>query len=213
MVLESELSACEETPLHVRDYRNCGLCAALTPFYTTVREQIASKRTNIEERKRNLAMLKTPVPPSSAEHAASPTRLLASLTHTHIALARTRRVLIGELLQVFDIHPTTTPPTSSISHSRALSTSTLGLSLPNAPIEYSIFTLLLPVPGNVPHLPSEHITAVLHMTLHFVQLLTFYLGVKLPFEVVWEEGAGAKEGVGRAWIRAGKGGDLGGWAR
>ena len=33
--------------------------------------------------------------------------------------------------------------------------------------------------------PPDHINAVITHTLHFLFLLAFYLGVKLPFEVVW----------------------------
>lgn len=43
-----------------------------------------------------------------------------------------------------------------------------------------------------------------------MNLLTFYLGVKLPFEVTW---SGDAIGVGSPYIAAGKGPDTGGWAR
>lgn len=47
-------------------------------------------------------------------------------------------------------------------------------------------------------------------TIHFLSLLTFYLGIKLPFEVIW---TGGKLGVGQPWIGAIKGAETGGWAR
>lgn len=58
--------------------------------------------------------------------------------------------------------------------------------------------------------PPDHINAVLTHTIHFLSLLTFYLGIKLPFEVIW---TGSKLGVGQPWIGAIRGGESGGWAR
>ncbi len=46
--------------------------------------------------------------------------------------------------------------------------------------------------------------------MHFLSLLTFYIGIKLPFEISWSSG---KLGVGQPWIGAGKGAETGGWAR
>ena len=46
--------------------------------------------------------------------------------------------------------------------------------------------------------------------VHFLSLLTFYLGVKMPFEVAW---SGGKLGVGQPMISAIRGGESGGWAR
>lgn len=93
--------------------------------------------------------------------------------------------------------------------------------------EWMIGGLVLPVPGDMRrtqysllryHLEldscagysPEHINAALTHTLHFLQLLTFYLGVKLPFEVEW---SGDTAGVGQPNISAGKGPESGGWAR
>jgi hypothetical protein len=60
---------------------------------------------------------------------------------------------------------------------------------------------------------------VITHALHFLGLLTFYLGVKLPFAVEWVapggtfgEGGG-KLGVGTPWIGAIRGGESGSWAR
>lgn len=47
-------------------------------------------------------------------------------------------------------------------------------------------------------------------TIHFLSLLTFYLGIKLPFEITW---TGKKLGVGQPWIGAIKGGESGSWAK
>jgi hypothetical protein len=67
--------------------------------------------------------------------------------------------------------------------------------------------------------PPDHINAVLTNALHFVGLLTFYLGIKLPFIVEWV-GPGAslgdgnsKLGVGAPWVGAVRGAESGNWAR
>jgi hypothetical protein len=78
--------------------------------------------------------------------------------------------------------------------------------------EWSISNLVLPVPGDVKRYPTEHINAVLTNTIRFVELVGFYLGVKMPFEVTW---GGRKLGVGVPWIGSikGYGGTSGEWAR
>lgn len=58
--------------------------------------------------------------------------------------------------------------------------------------------------------PPTHINAVITHAIHFLGLLTFYLGVKLPFEISWSEN---KLGVGQPWIGAGPGSETGNWAR
>jgi hypothetical protein len=63
---------------------------------------------------------------------------------------------------------------------------------------------------SLPGYPPDHINAVLTHTVHFLSLLTFYLDIKLPFEVEWTS---KKLGVGMPMIGAGKGGESGGWAR
>ena len=64
--------------------------------------------------------------------------------------------------------------------------------------------------GPVPGYPPDHINAVITHIIHFLGLLVFYLGVKLPFETEW---TGKKFGVGQPWIGAGKGGESGSWAK
>jgi len=76
--------------------------------------------------------------------------------------------------------------------------------------EWTIGDLILPVPGDMSRYPPDHINAVLTHTIHFISLLTFYLGVKLPFEVIW---TGGRLGVGQPLIGATKGSEVGGWAR
>jgi hypothetical protein len=80
--------------------------------------------------------------------------------------------------------------------------------------EWTIGGLVLPVPGDIRRYPPDHINAVLTLTIHFLSLLSFYLGIKLPFEVTW---TGGKLGLGQPWIKAIRGGSAGGgdggWSR
>ncbi|KAJ3481059.1 hypothetical protein NLI96_g7923 [Meripilus lineatus] len=102
--------------------------------------------------------------------------------------------------------------------------------------EWTIGGLVLPVPGDMRRYPPDHINAVLTHTIHFLSLLAFYLGIKLPFDVVWSRSStpppsiysfnahsnsGVAEdarasgllGVGTPWIGAIRGNEYGGWAR
>ncbi|KAG2336814.1 hypothetical protein BDR05DRAFT_953100 [Suillus weaverae] len=59
---------------------------------------------------------------------------------------------------------------------------------PGAREECTVGGLVLPVPGDVRWRIigyPPHINAVIAYTIHFLGLLTFYLGIKLPFEVSW----------------------------
>ena len=58
--------------------------------------------------------------------------------------------------------------------------------------------------------PPDHINAVITHTIHFLGLLAFYLGIKLPFEIIW---SGNKFGVGQPWIGACRGTESGSWAK
>ncbi|KZW01615.1 hypothetical protein EXIGLDRAFT_638135 [Exidia glandulosa HHB12029] len=71
--------------------------------------------------------------------------------------------------------------------------------------EWTVGGLVLPVPGDMRRFPAEHINAALLHTLHFLRVLTYYLGVKLPFEVT--------HNAQQPWIRAGQGPEYGGWAK
>lgn len=69
--------------------------------------------------------------------------------------------------------------------------------------------------NSVDHVPGlgysqEHVTAAVSNTLQFIGLLTFYLGVKLPFDTIWSGGA---PGMGFPSIVAGRGPERGGWAK
>lgn len=80
--------------------------------------------------------------------------------------------------------------------------------LPAGKGEWSIAGLVLPVAGDLRRYQSEQLTAAVAHTLHFLRLLTFYLGVKLPFEVSW---SGGSPGVGQPTIVAGRGSEKNGW--
>ncbi|KAG2357643.1 UV radiation resistance protein and autophagy-related subunit 14-domain-containing protein [Suillus spraguei] len=62
--------------------------------------------------------------------------------------------------------------------------------------------------GRIIGYPPDHINAVITHTIHFLGLLTFYLGIKLPFEVSW---SCKRFGVGMPWIGAGRGSES--WAK
>jgi hypothetical protein len=65
-------------------------------------------------------------------------------------------------------------------------------------------------PETAPSSSLEEINAAIGHTLHFLTLLCFYLGVKLPFEVRWSK---RKPGVGVPFFKAGSGPANGNWAR
>ncbi|OJT02769.1 hypothetical protein TRAPUB_6625 [Trametes pubescens] len=130
---------------------------------------------------------------------------LAALSDT---IARARSGLVQELVEVFSVVEVGgRPPLGGKAGTKG---------------EWTIGGLVLPVPGDIRRYPPDHINAVLTHTIHFVTLLAFYLGVKLPFEIVWSRSTTAPSGlpkgsgllgVGIPWIGATRGGESGGWAR
>ncbi|KAH9848980.1 UV radiation resistance protein and autophagy-related subunit 14-domain-containing protein [Lenzites betulinus] len=131
--------------------------------------------------------------------------LLAALSDT---IARARSGLVQELVEVFSVVEVGgRPPLGGKAGTKG---------------EWTIGGLVLPVPGDIRRYPPDHINAVLTHTIHFVTLLAFYLGVKLPFEIVWSRSSSPPSGpakgsgllgVGIPWIGAIRGGESGGWAR
>ncbi|PIL26847.1 hypothetical protein GSI_11027 [Ganoderma sinense ZZ0214-1] len=123
-------------------------------------------------------------------------------------IARARSGLVQELVEVFSVVEVGgRPPIGGKAGTKG---------------EWTIGGLVLPVPGDIRRYPPDHINAVLTHTIHFVTLLAFYLGIKLPFEVVWSRSTTAPMGptkgsgllgVGIPWIGAIRGGESGGWAR
>ncbi|KIM35826.1 hypothetical protein M413DRAFT_325441 [Hebeloma cylindrosporum] len=149
-----------------------------------LRETLASRRRTI-----SAAKLQTSTPPLPSREA----ELISSLS---IAIARARSGLVQELVEVFNVVEVGgRPPIGGKAGTKG---------------EWTIGDLILPVPGDIRRYPPDHINAVLTHAIHFLSLLTFYLGIKLPFEVIW---TGSKLGVGQPWIGAIKGGESGGWAR
>ena len=112
------------------------------------------------------------------------------------SLAKARQGLVQELVDVFAVVEVGGRPAAGV---RA---ATRGA--------WTIGGLVLPVPGDMRRVPPAHANAALTFTLHFIGLLTFYLGVRLPFEVGW---SGGKLGVGIPEIWATRGEDRGGWAK
>ena len=136
------------------------------------------------------------------------------LTALSDTIARARVGLIQELVEVFDVVQVGGRPAVG--------------GMKGAKGEWSIGGLILPVPGDVrseycvspPHkttcpsrfsgYPARYINAAVTHTIQFISLLSFYLGVKLPFEIQW---LGNGLGVGTPMIGAGSGTDAGGWSR
>jgi hypothetical protein len=154
-----------------------------------------------------------PPPPTFLESNTSKcSQQLAALSDT---IARARVGLIQELVEVFDVVQVGGRPAVG--------------GMKGAKGEWSIGGLILPVPGDVRrkrHIPppsgnlpcsplslgypAQYINAAVTHTIHFINLLSFYLGVKLPFEIQW---SGNGLGVGIPMIGAGSGTDVGGWSR
>lgn len=154
-----------------------------------LRETFASRRRSLSAAKFQLTCsLSRPLDDTSRE-----AQELAGLSAT---IARARSGLVQELVEVFNIVEVGGRPSIG---SKA---GTKG--------EWKIGDLILPVPGDIRRYPPDHINAVITHTIHFLSLLTFYLGIKLPFEVTW---GGKKLGVGQPFISAIKGTENGGWAK
>ncbi|KAJ6534047.1 UV radiation resistance protein and autophagy-related subunit 14-domain-containing protein [Mycena vulgaris] len=149
------------------------------------RDRLRVLRESLAERRRTLAAAAAVVSPTTPAALAAPLAALANLS-AHIA--RARAGLVQELIDVFHVVEVGgRPPIGGKAGSQG---------------EWTIGDLILPVPGDVRRYPPQHINAVLGHAVHFVGLLSFYLGVKLPFAVRWE---GGKLGVGVPWIGGGSG--------
>ncbi|KJA16727.1 hypothetical protein HYPSUDRAFT_91147 [Hypholoma sublateritium FD-334 SS-4] len=157
------------------------------------RDRLRSLRETLASRRRTMSAAKLQI---SSVVPAPPAREAEDITSLSAAIARARSGLVQELVEVFNVVEVGgRPPIGGKAGTKG---------------EWTIGDLILPVPGDIRRYPPDHINAVLTHTIHFLSLLTFYLGVRLPFEVVWTEG---KLGVGQPWIGAIRGGETGGWAR
>ncbi|KAL4073645.1 UV radiation resistance protein and autophagy-related subunit 14-domain-containing protein [Scleroderma yunnanense] len=157
------------------------------------RDRVRLLRESLAARRRTLSAARLlPEPPLDG----ALTRETQALHALSNALARARGGLVQELVEVFSVVEVGGRPALG---GRA-----------GARGEWTVGGLVLPVPGDIRRYPPEHIDAVLTSTIHFLGLLAFYLGVKLPFETVW---SGGRFGVGLPWIGAGRGGESGSWAK
>ncbi|KAG9311940.1 hypothetical protein JVU11DRAFT_8201 [Chiua virens] len=157
------------------------------------RERLRQLRESLAARRRTLSAARLVPTPPLDNMTAKETQELHTLS---AALARARSGLVQELVEVFHVVEVGgRPPIGGKAGTKG---------------EWTIGDLILPVPGDIRRYPPDHINAVVTHTIHFLGLLTFYLGVKLPFETEWN---GKKFGVGQPWIGAGKGGESGSWAK
>ncbi|EPQ53789.1 hypothetical protein GLOTRDRAFT_117086 [Gloeophyllum trabeum ATCC 11539] len=157
------------------------------------RERLRSLRESLATRRRNISAAKLLPVPALDPIISRESQELSALSDT---LARARSGLVQELVEVFHVVEVGgRPPIGGKAGTKG---------------EWTIGDLVLPVPGDIRRYPPDHINAVITHTIHFLGLLTFYLGIKLPFEVTW---SGKKLGVGQPWIGATRGTDHGGWAR
>ncbi|TFK66602.1 hypothetical protein BDN72DRAFT_823190 [Pluteus cervinus] len=156
------------------------------------RDRLRKLREDLASRRRTLSAARLSHVPLST----LPSREAQELRSLASAIARARYELVQELVDVFTVVEVGgRPPVGGKAGSKG---------------EWTIGGLILPVPGDMRRYPPDHINAVITHTLQFLSLLTFYLGVKLPFEMTW---TGEKLGVGQPFIGAGKGGESGGWAK
>ncbi|KAF8878784.1 UV radiation resistance protein and autophagy-related subunit 14-domain-containing protein [Infundibulicybe gibba] len=156
------------------------------------RDRLRVLRETLASRRRTLSAAKLHPPPST-QSAARETQELISLS---LAISRARSGLVQELVEAFNVVEVGgRPPIGGKAGTKG---------------EWTIGDLILPVPGDIRRYPPDHINAVITHTIHFLSLLTFYLGIKLPFEITW---SGKKLGVGQPWIGAGRGSETGSWAR
>ncbi|KAG0694817.1 UV radiation resistance protein and autophagy-related subunit 14-domain-containing protein [Suillus ampliporus] len=153
------------------------------------RDRLRALREALAQRRRTLNAARL-LPPQS-QTLTKESQELSVLSQT---IARARSGLVQELVEVFHVVEVGGRPAVG--------------GRPGARGEWTIGGLVLPVPGDVRRYPPDHINAVITHTIHFLGLLTFYLGIKLPFEVSW---SCRRFGVGMPWIGAGRGSES--WAK
>ncbi|KAG2140965.1 UV radiation resistance protein/autophagy-related protein 14 [Suillus bovinus] len=153
------------------------------------RDRLRTLRETLAQRKRTLHAARL-LPPQS-QTLTKESQELSVLSQT---IARARSGLVQELVEVFHVVEVGGRPAVG--------------GRPGARGEWTVGGLVLPVPGDVRRYPPDHINAVITHTIHFLGLLTFYLGIKLPFEVSW---SCRRFGVGMPWIGAVRGTES--WAK
>ncbi|KAJ3566608.1 hypothetical protein NP233_g6887 [Leucocoprinus birnbaumii] len=171
--------------------------AALRKDNDKKRDRLRILRESLASRRRHLSAVKLQPPhPSSQPSGGGVSREAQELASLSATIARARSGLVQELVEVFNVVEVGgRPPIGGKAGTKG---------------EWTIGDLILPVPGDIRRYPPDHINAVITHTIHFLSLLTFYLGIKLPFEITW---SGKKLGVGQPFIGAIKGAENGGWAK
>ncbi|KAF5318699.1 hypothetical protein D9619_011005 [Psilocybe cf. subviscida] len=175
------------------------------------RDRLRALRESLAARRRTLAAAPSsprfpppssisPSPSQDSNQAPTPTAgpVPDALAQLSAHIARARQGLVAELVEVFNIVEVGGRPAVQVGAGGAVGTGGgqggAGMYGPGAhgagrglvkKGEWTIGGLVLPVPGDMRRYPPDHINAVLTYTIHFVGLLAFYLGVKLPFEIVW----------------------------
>ncbi|KAK7053173.1 hypothetical protein VNI00_003792 [Paramarasmius palmivorus] len=150
----------------------------------TLRETLAARRRTL-----SAAKLLPTTPHQNQNISQNLIRMQRELNTLSSDIARARSGLVQELVEVFHVVEVGGRP--SIRGNAG------------ARGEWTIAELVLPVPGDIRRYPPDHINAVITHTIHFLTLLTFYLG---PWSL-------NKLGVGTPWIGASRGGEHGGWAK
>ncbi|KAK1220766.1 hypothetical protein PQX77_016442 [Marasmius sp. AFHP31] len=160
------------------------------------RARLQNLREGLATRRRNLSAAKLSSNATTNSNSGPLVREQQDLVALSANIARARSGLVQELVEVFSVVEVGgRPPVGG---------------RPGTKGEWTIGDLILPVPGDIRRYPPDHINAVVTYTVHFLSLLTFYLGIKLPFEVLW---GGGKLGVGIPSIGAIQGGEHGGWTK
>lgn len=157
------------------------------------KQRLRALRESLATRRRTLSQAKL-LPPAPLDFLIG--RETSQLSVRAETISRARSGLVSELVEVFNIVEVGgRPPIGGKAGTKG---------------EWTIGDLVLPVPGDIRRYPPDHINAVITHTLHFIGLLTFYLGIRLPFGITW---TGGKLGVGQPWIRSIKGTESGSWAK
>jgi hypothetical protein len=180
------------------------------PDFPPAKQRLRALRESLATRRRTLSQAKL-LPPAPLDFLIG--RETSQLSVRAETISRARSGLVSELVEVFNIVEVGgRPPIGGKAGTKG---------------EWTIGDLVLPVPGDIRRTrhsvftsfisadldtgyPPDHINAVITHTLHFIGLLTFYLGIRLPFGITW---TGGKLGVGQPWIRSIKGTESGSWAK
>jgi hypothetical protein len=226
----------------------------LLHFHHVVRTRVAGLRTQIATRRANLLTARS-VSMLSQQPQASRNSIIfpdsnvdwvGNLDDINYQLAQTRKSLVEELLDAFELTETDVSTgrlgpaflqqsflpgnwnaTGLGRHASKLGSEILSFmptgALRKPPIQatskWTVCGLVLPTPaevqksirrGSLEQYTIQEANAAIGHILHFIDILCFYLGVKLPFEVRW---SGGKPRAGNPFLRASSGSSNGNWSR